>query len=936
MIRKLAIALSLLGACLTGFVHALGLGEVTVKSALNQPLNAEIELVNTAGLTINEILPGLATREEFQKANVDRVYFLSDMRFEVTSNAQGKAVIVLTSKKPVREPFLNFIVELIWPSGRLLREYALLIDPPLFSDQPVAQTSPTSSSNRPTSGDNLTISSVNDDASAPSKRSILAPSSKISSGSYGPTNANDTLWDIAIQARPDRSVSPQQVMLAIQDLNPNAFIDNNINKLKAGQVLRLPSVDQIKQRSQHQAIQNVIAQNEALSGKRTQSVAKGSDSPDTQQKPSMPVLKSSGDELKLVVADSNSDLTSGSANSGQSSTSNGSDTALSVALEKLDKASIENTELNGRLTDLEEQLSTLQRLLTLKNDQLASIQSQMRANELDKSQAAGGNLNAEAPLDTASSEESGVDSISGIEGEEKTGAESEVSSVVSEDTNKSMVASEESVSMASPEAIEENVDVSTDEALPKPVVSKSEITNSSTQNNAPASQNVIEIILNNPLYLSISIASILILVILLWLISRHNAKREEEFQAQNYLSDNEELDDVNVFDEDTNEELDEVSDGLEDENETLLDLDGLDGESDKERQDESQDVIAEANAYISYGRLDQAATILEKAISQDPVRTDYRLALLGVYKDLGDRQAFDRQFSELEAIQDEESLAEAEKIRNNLQEEESLAFDSDDLGYDRASDESSNKDNQGRQQSTAKDTNDEEDSLEEDLKSFDFDSVSLDEEAEDLDLTSELDLDSLNVDESVSKSESIADLIENDLTDSSDESLELSEDLSLHTEDLDLETADLEDVSLELDDDQPEDFDDSILDVDLEDLDLNAELDQESEIAISEDFSSSKDKFSVDSDDLVVSDDVLEEAAQAFESEESSLDDDLSDADEFDFLNGTDEASTKLDLARAYIDMGDIEGAKDILLEVTKEGSESQQAEAKDLLDSID
>ena len=111
MIRKLAIALSLLGVCFTGLVHALGLGEVTVKSALNQPLNAEIELVNTAGLTINEILPGLATREEFQKADVDRVYFLSDLRFEVITNTQGKASIVLTSKKPVREPFLNFIVE---------------------------------------------------------------------------------------------------------------------------------------------------------------------------------------------------------------------------------------------------------------------------------------------------------------------------------------------------------------------------------------------------------------------------------------------------------------------------------------------------------------------------------------------------------------------------------------------------------------------------------------------------------------------------------------------------------------------------------------------------------------------------------------------------------------------------------------------------------
>ncbi|WP_369820516.1 FimV family protein, partial [Oleiphilus sp. HI0061] len=131
MIRKLAFALSLLGVLIAESVFALGIGEATVTSALNQPLKAEIELVNSGDFSAEEILPGLATREEFLKANVDRVYFLSDLRFKVETNADGKLVVVLTTNKPVREPFLNFLVEVIWPSGRLLREYALLIDPPL-------------------------------------------------------------------------------------------------------------------------------------------------------------------------------------------------------------------------------------------------------------------------------------------------------------------------------------------------------------------------------------------------------------------------------------------------------------------------------------------------------------------------------------------------------------------------------------------------------------------------------------------------------------------------------------------------------------------------------------------------------------------------------------------------------------------------------------
>ena len=85
----------------------------------------------------------------------------------------------------------------------------------------------------------------------------------------------------------------------------------------------------------------------------------------------------------------------------------------------------------------------------------------------------------------------------------------------------------------------------------------------------------------------------------------------------------------------------------------------------------------------------------------------------------------------------------------------------------------------------------------------------------------------------------------------------------------------------------------------------------------------------------VVSDDILDEAVEAFGGADE-LADDLGDSDDFDFLDGTDEASTKLDLARAYIDMGDVDGAKDILDEVAKEGSAEQQAEAKDLLGTLD
>ena len=108
MTRKLFLAISLASLSFSSmYAHALGVGEANVKSALNQPLVAEIELLSVGELTEAEILPALATREEFDRAGVDRVFFLSDIRFNVVKNASGKLMISLSSKKPVRDPYLS-------------------------------------------------------------------------------------------------------------------------------------------------------------------------------------------------------------------------------------------------------------------------------------------------------------------------------------------------------------------------------------------------------------------------------------------------------------------------------------------------------------------------------------------------------------------------------------------------------------------------------------------------------------------------------------------------------------------------------------------------------------------------------------------------------------------------------------------------------------
>ncbi|MFT7186215.1 MAG: pilus assembly protein FimV [Pseudohongiellaceae bacterium] len=914
MIRKLVFALSLLGACFTGLVHALGLGEATVKSSLNQPLTAEIELVSVGELGIDEVLPGLATREEFLRAKVDRVYFLSDIRFEVIENEKGNLAVVLTTTKPVREPFLNFIVEIIWPSGRLLREYALLIDPPLYSKEkaspvqaPVASQSAgdTRLVNQSNSGDQLNIA-------GPAKTSVSAINTTgQNGGTYGATTRNDTLWDIAIKARPNRSVTPQQVMLSIQDLNPKAFISENINKLKAGQVLRLPTLEQVKERTSNQAIIEVIVQNEAIRPKRTRSVASAAKqlSPTVSQP-----ADSNEDELKLVVG-SNQANAANTANSGSSTQAgNGraeSNEEMMLALEKLDKADLENTELNGRVTDLEEQLQTLQRILALKNDQLANVQGEMRANELAANNDAAETESGQTPLKSTADEQALLGQT--------------------ESAGPAKAAEEPKAELAKAKEVVKPVP----DAQPSdPVSAKTE--------------NFVQIILNSPLYIGLLCVGIIVLLAVLWLVSRNNALKEEEYYAQNTDDDGADDEQFGV-DDDEAEAFDEDSDNVADDDSSLVENDFAladeGGDSDlyydldsDEEERESEDVIAEADVYIAYGRLDQAANILENAISDDPVRTDYRLKLLEVYKDSNDTESFNRQFSELEAIQDSSANEEAVQIRTALLESELVSLEN----KEQALSESRNLEEELEsklEQGAAIEA--EVAALESDTKSFDFDSV---DEASDAALEVDFSSDELELDLDV------------DLDFAQEDEL-----LAAEADDLALETTDLEVADLEADDKKTDDQIDikaveeldtslsegaDILDIDLDDIDLSAELDQETEIALSEELpeeglslegitETEQVAVSVVDTEEVISDEILDEAVEAF-SGPDELADNLGDTDDFDFLDGTDEASTKLDLARAYIDMGDVDGAKDILGEVAKEGSEEQQAEANDLLGSLD
>ena len=368
-VRNLVLAIAAASALTSEAAFALGLGEVTLKSALNQPLVAEIELLDAKSLAPGEVVPVLASAEDFNRAGVDRQYFLTDLKFTPVLRPDGKSVIQVSSSKPVREPYLNFLVEVIWPSGRLLREYTLLLDPPLYSPETAAAVAPQLPVAVPAPRPAATPKAA---TSAPASRPA-APASVPASAQGGEykTTANDTLWEIAERNRQSGTV--HQTMLAIQDLNSSAFIDGNINRMKSGQVLRLPNAEQIASRSQSEAIQEVSRQN--ASWRQGTAGARQLDATQRSTAGAAPTRSETGDSLRLVAPEAGKSTDGSDAGSG--SDEKALRDQLATAQESLDSSRRENADLQDRLGDLQGQLDKLQRLMQLKDDQLAKLQAQL-------------------------------------------------------------------------------------------------------------------------------------------------------------------------------------------------------------------------------------------------------------------------------------------------------------------------------------------------------------------------------------------------------------------------------------------------------------------------------------------------------------------------------------------------------------------------------
>jgi pilus assembly protein FimV len=640
MARKIAAVVFSLGCVHASSLMALGLGELTLDSFLNEPLKASVDLLNTGGLHEDQVKIRLATSEDFKRMGIDRAYFLTSITFTVDMDDSGQPRIVLTSKDPVLEPYLDFIIEARWPSGRLLREYTVLVDPPVFDQSnPVVSASqrvyevegePSPPAKKPEAGPGTgTRVKVGKSDLAPGempRRNFNATTSErpVSGGRYM-IHRDDTLWEIAADAKP-AGASVHQTMLDIQRLNPDAFIDGNINRIKAGYIIYLPGEEDISSENLSVALQEVREQNQQW----------------LESKDSEPDY-TSGPSLRISAEpEENTDAGGAAAPSGAGSV---------ASQEDMERVELERAEMAGRLQSMEEQVETLQRIVSLKDDQIAALQSALASGEpVDlEAQALTGEMGAEQTLVGEQAVESG-DGMAG-----------EISELPAQ--------AEESAGDYAEEAEQETAEVV--EVAEVAVVEEPAAEIAAPP--APAPDAEAGGIMSKLWY----ILGAVVLAVIGWIVMRsrgEEAEAEEPLEAdtaavEDVFADVELQDQPLEVEEDVAPEpaLEPAQAELAVEDQVFEEPEPANRGYGQRKHDEyaadveANDALAEADIYIAYGRHPQAVELLKNAIANEPGNPEYRVKLLEVHVDTGDQAAAMEQLNGLEIIGDADSLSRARK-----------------------------------------------------------------------------------------------------------------------------------------------------------------------------------------------------------------------------------------------------------------------------------
>ena len=368
--------------------HAAGLGKLSVTSALGQPLAAEIELFAADKAELDSLSATLASDQAYRDARVEFAPVLSSLRFSVEKKPNGKAVLKVVSSRPVTDPFIDMLVELSWASGRLVREYTMLLDPPGMAVPqavaPVAVTVPSQApapkaavTSAPAAATPAPVAAKGPAAEKPAKPT---PAPKSESPDSIQVKRGDTLGGIASRVRTE-GVSLEQTLLGLYRENAQAF-DGNVNRLKAGKTLSVPSAEKVAAIPQKEAVRELKLQADDWRAYRQKLAGAVSAAPEAKAAPgeassgkitpkvedrAKPAPDSQKDVLKLSKATQSAD-TAAAAKADEAR-------ALKEKLraQEEDATAREKTlrESAQRVASLEKQVQDLQKLVDMKEKALA-------------------------------------------------------------------------------------------------------------------------------------------------------------------------------------------------------------------------------------------------------------------------------------------------------------------------------------------------------------------------------------------------------------------------------------------------------------------------------------------------------------------------------------------------------------------------------------
>ncbi len=889
---------------------ALGLGNLQVDSVLEETLKGEIPLMLDGSENLDSLKVSLASAADYKRVGLDKSYVPSNIHVSIDDNNDGK-YIKISSKGPVTEPIVSLLVSVDWSNGHLLREYTLLLDPAAYTVQsqdnytapvqtqtykqpePLETTVETETTDTTALEETTTEVETQDTQDTVETTTTYAePDTTVSYASdQVVVAAGDTLWRIA--SNNSNGYTPQQMMVAIFNNNPSAFNNGDMNQLKKGAVLDIPSAEQVESIGYSEALAEVKSQTQNWSSLQTED---NSDLYETDSESST-ADESSTDYGIEIVPPKDADEASDSTATAGTSDSDDTTEELNRTQEELANAELEKQELAEKVKDLEEIVKDQSDALDVQDDDLADLQNSLTDEVVDEVTEVADDLTAEATdeltdnlTDTELTDTEATDSeTNDDETTESEVTDDDLTDVASDDTetsDNSEVWDDEETDSENTETTDTSDDAEDDLTITN--VDETDEASTETSQEVEQHQPPLDLSRKPQSFMDKVMAyktegliglGVLLLGLFGFLFMR---RKGEAVDAGDFLdSITTTADDaesaVSAESEDLAESIEETLDEAEDTLEDVAD----DVTEDITLADEVEEAVSDSVTELNLTNLDDDFDDLEDSIEEtvDEAVEDIE----DIAGDVSDDFDLDDAFN----LDDEPEVA----VMDEPVEEDDGDFDLDDL------DDFDDLD-------TLEAESDTEEEVDE-LGDIEYDTAGLQDAISGLkkDTTQEVE----DLTQSVAEVDTAIDSEVDELVESFDDEL--------------VETLDeAEDVSLDFD------LDDFSLDDDSQDVDSFA-----SEI------DAIVDTVEHDSRDV---EEKLEE--QGFDLDETdSTDTDVALEEEFDLgfdldEGGDDAIDTKLDLAKAYFEMGDVDGAKQMVVEIIEEGNDDQIAKATELKNEIE